>query len=138
MIASESKGNNSNSAIISPQNRLEGSQKASYKETHGHRKMVEDLAFFNENHGAYFSQIVQNLGLNEIQIRALIGHESRFIHNAKNIKGSKGYMQLTGAPIRDLESRPQLYAAHYSKIDIRDLPESAPKELRELIGIFQE
>jgi hypothetical protein len=76
--------------------------------------------------------------LNETLSRALIAHESRFVQDAKNIMGSKGYMQLTGSPIRDLESRPQLYAEWYKKIDISSIPAEAPKELKELVAIFQE
>lgn len=99
--------------------------------------MREDVSYFNEKYGNFFQNISQKLGLDENKMRSLISHESRFQAGAKNVLGSKGYMQLTSAPIRDIQSRPQLYAPLFQKIDIESLPEDAPKELKELIRIFQ-
>lgn len=47
-------------------------------------------------------------------------------------------MQLTGAPIRDIEARPQFFAPLYRKIQPQDIPDNAPKELKDLIAIFHE
>jgi hypothetical protein len=71
-------------------------------------------------------------------MRALISHESRFQANAKNTQGSKGYMQLTSWPIKDLAARPQLFAPIFDKINLAHIPEEAPKVLKDLISVFKE
>ena len=49
-------------------------------------------------------------------MRSLIAHESRFKATAQNEHGSKGFMQLTSAPINDLLARPDIFTPIIRKI----------------------
>lgn len=75
----------SENSIITPHLRLEGAKKSS-QESDGHVKMAENVDYFNDTYGDFFSKINTSLGLDDTESRALISHESRFQHNAKNEK----------------------------------------------------
>ena len=95
--------------------------------------MEKDREAFELQYGTLVSSLARELGLGSAFMRSLIAHESRFEERAKNIHGSKGFMQLTSAPINDFLARPHFFAPAMKKITI---PSGAPVPLIDLKKAF--
>ena len=95
--------------------------------------MEKDRTIFESQYGTLVSSLASDLKLQPAFMRSLIAHESRFEEQAKNIHGSKGFMQLTSAPINDLLARPHVFAPAMKKITI---PSGSPAPLIDLKKAF--